>query len=132
MIDESTEKTDRKVNGKFSLGVGDNPDIYAPSQVIKDLEEKLEAEKEALKKLRKGSILILFQAVVHEHEVKFGVPPTKVVLNYREFGFLVDAHNDIEGVRYQSTYADTAEIYGITICKGCTTEPAEFELRTRM
>jgi hypothetical protein len=132
MIDGSTLKVDRKINGKFSLTVGDNPDIYAESLVVKELSEKLEAEKDALRKLRKDNILELFSGIINEHISKFGTSPTKVVLNYREFQFLVDAHNNLEKSRYQSNYGDTAEIYGITICKGCTTEPGQFELRTRM
>jgi len=132
MIDENTSKVDRKVDGKFTLAVGDNPDIYAASSVVKALEEKLDEAKEELKQLRKDNILAIFHNAIVEHEAKFNVLPTRCALNYREFTFLVEACNALEGARYQSTYGDSAEVFGVTICKGCNTEPGYFQFQTRM
>jgi hypothetical protein len=132
MIDDDTSKLSRKVDGKFSLSVGENPDIYKESAVIVELEEKLDGEREALASLRKFHTITLFRAIIREHEAKYGVAPTRCLLNYREFGNIVSASNDEEGSHYQSNYNETAEIDGITICKGCNTKPGEFRLETQI
>jgi hypothetical protein len=132
MIDDNTSKLSRKVDGKFSLTVGENPDIYKESAVIVALEEKLEGEKEALASLRKYHTITLFRGIIREHEAKYGIAPTRCLLNYREFQHIVNAPNDEDGAHYQSHYNETAEIDGITICKGCNTKPGEFRLETQI
>jgi hypothetical protein len=130
MINDDTSKINRKVDGRFSLSVGDNPDIYLESSVVKQLSDQLNAAKDALDTVRKEHTLVLFRAIVTEHKAKFGVAPTRCILNYREFNNIVHASNEEEGSHYQSQYNETADIDGITICKGCNTKPGEFRLET--
>jgi hypothetical protein len=130
MINDETSKLTHKVDGRFSLSVGDNPDIYRESDVVKQLSDQLDAAKESLATLRRDNTLALFRAIVHEHEAKFGMAPTRCLINYREFQNIVSASNDEENSHYQSIYDESAEIDGITICKGCNTKPGEFRLET--
>lgn len=132
MIDDNTSKLSRKVDGRFSYKVGDNPDIYKESEVISALENELSSEREALDCLRKQFTIGLFRNIIQEHTEKFDATPTKVILHYREFRNVVEAYNEESEGRYQSHYNETAVIDGITICKGCNTKPGEFRLETQI
>jgi hypothetical protein len=136
---ETLLKKDSKVtiiaNGTFEMVHGNNPNVFADSQDIKNMEKQVEEAKVALTKLRKKYILPVFREAVNEFENSHGRKPSMFLLSYTDMNNLLDAYNKEgeaaqDGRKYVSTYGEDADrlIDGIRVKQGCDQELGEYRI----
>lgn len=135
MLNTSTEKVGRIVDGRFLCKVKGYPDLFAYDQPSLQKIEKARAEEDLrIQTLRQECILQTFRESVAEYVKVYGKAPTTILMGYSDMDTLLSAYNEEQSAKTGyvriSSYSPEEKrlVDGIRIKQGCDQSHGEFRM----